>query len=152
MFAHFGGNICSLAEVATKKLAAALISADPIRPHNIDERNTAALSIPTIIRLGLGPAGLYERALLSLPTCSWAEKSGVYENLDGRIQPFAQAIPPLEDTRATGRIFWDLLALPGAYSAPHARTLMAESGLAEYASIAQPVGRVKVEEMEFAPL
>jgi NADH-quinone oxidoreductase subunit G len=152
MFAHFGGNVCTLAEVADKKIAAAVISTDPLRPHNMDERMKASLGIPTILRLGMRPAGLYERAVLNLPTCSWAEKSGVYENIDGRIQAFGQAIPALEETRATGRIFWDLLGLPGVYSAAGARELMVAAGLGEYAGIAEPVGTVKVEEMEFAAL
>jgi len=152
MFAHFGGNICTLGEISGKNLAAAVISTDPIRPHNVDERLKASAGIATIIRLGMRHAGLYERAALSVPTCSWAEKSGVFENIDGQIQPFTQAIPPLEDTRGTGRIFWDLLGLPGAYTAAGARELMAAAGLAEYANIAEPVGTVKVEEMEFAAL
>jgi NADH-quinone oxidoreductase subunit G len=138
MLAHFAGNVCTLADVPAQKLAAALITTDPLRPHNVDERVQASAGIPTIIRLGTRPAGLYDRAALSLPTCTWAEKSGVYENFDGRIQPFAQAIPPLEDTRATGRIFWDLLDLPDRYTAAAARALMAAEGLAEYANIAEP--------------
>ena len=89
---------------------------------------------------------------MSLPTCSWAEKSGVFENADGRIQPFVQALPPLEDSRAAGRIFWDLLGQTGAYSAAAARDLMAAEGLADYAGLVEPRGTVKVEEMEFAAL
>jgi NADH-quinone oxidoreductase subunit G len=153
MLAYFGGNRCTLAEAASKKLAAAVVSSDPVRPHNVEERTRAAASIPTIIRLGMRPGGLYERATLSLPTCSWAEKSGVYENADGKVQPFAQAIPPMEDTRSAGRIFWDLLALGGRYDASATRSVMASgTGLPEYAGIAEPLGTVKVEEMEFAAL
>jgi NADH-quinone oxidoreductase subunit G len=153
MMAHFGGNRCTLAEIASKKIAAVLISADPIRPHNVDERIKAAANVPTIIRLGMRSGGLYDRATLSLPTCSWAEKSGVYENADGKIQAFAQAIPPLEDTRSAGRIWSDLLALGGRYDASAVRaTMSAAPGLADYAGIAEPLGTVKVEEMEFAAL
>jgi NADH dehydrogenase/NADH:ubiquinone oxidoreductase subunit G len=152
MLAHFGGNICQIADIPSKKIAVAVVSADPIRPHNVDERNKAALAIPKIIRLGMGPAGLYERATFSLPTCSWAEKSGVYENAGGTIQPFAQAIPPLEDTRSTGQIFWNLLGLSGRYSGTAARALMASASLPDYANIPDPTGTVVVEEMEFAAL
>jgi NADH-quinone oxidoreductase subunit G len=152
MLAHFGGNICTLAEVADKKLAAAVLSSDPMRPHNVDERVKAIMGIPAIVRLGLRPVGLYERANLSLPACSWAEKSGVYENIDGRIQPFVQAIPPLEGARPAGRIFWDLLGLTGSYTAAAARDLMAGEGLADYGGIVEPAGTVKVEEMEFVAL
>ena len=89
---------------------------------------------------------------MSLPICSWAEKSGVFENIDGKIQAFAQAIPPLDDTRSSGRIFWDLLGLTGRHSALATRDLMVAAGLADYANIAEPTGTVKVEEMEFAAL
>jgi NADH-quinone oxidoreductase subunit G len=152
MLAHFAGNVCTLADLPGKTLAAAVLSSDPIRPHNIDARVKATAGIPMIVRLGLRPLGLYERANLSLPACSWAEKSGVYENIDGRIQPFVQAIPPLDESRAVGRIFWDLLGFTSAYTAAAARDLMASEGLTDYAAITEPVGSVKVEEMEFVPL
>src|SRR6185295_16906500 len=146
----FGGNTCTLEEVGTKKIAVAIFSADPVRPHNVDVRIKAAANIQTLIRLGLTPVGLYERAALSLPTCSWAEKSGVFENIDGVIQAFAQAIPPMEDARAIGRIFWDLLGMSGRYNSQAVRTAMVTAGLPEYANIAEPASTVKVEEMEFA--
>jgi NADH-quinone oxidoreductase subunit G len=153
MMAHFGGNRCTLGEISSKKIAALLASADPMRPHNVDERIRAAANIGTVIRLGTRAGGLYDRATLSLPTCTWAEKAGVYENADGRIQSFAQAIPPLEDTRSAGRICWDLLAVGGSYHAAAVRSMMASgTGLADYAGIAEPVGTMKVEEMEFAVL
>jgi NADH-quinone oxidoreductase subunit G len=152
MMAHFGGNVCGLGDLPSGKIAAAVFATDPVRPHNMDERIKACVNIPAIIRLGSRAAGLYDRAVLSLPTCTWAEKSGIFENIEGRIQPFQQAIPPLEDPRAAGRIFWDLLERPGRYTAQAARQLMADSGLSEYASIPEPKGTVKIEEMEFAAL
>jgi len=152
MVAHFGGNVCNLSDLPSKKIAAGVFATDPVRPHNMDERVKACANIPTIIRLGSRAAGLYERAALSLPTCTWAEKSGVYENIEGKIQPFVQAIPPLEDTRATGQIFWDLLGLLGRYTGQSARQQMAQAGLNDYANIQDPKGTVKVEEMQFAAL
>ncbi len=86
-----------------------------------------------LIRLGLSSIGLYSKATLSLPTCSWAEKSGVYENFEGRIQPFAQAIPPLEDTRSLGQICWDLLGMGGRYNASTIRHHhLAAAGFPDY--------------------
>ena len=57
MLAHFGGNVCTLAEVADKKLAAAVLSSDPMRPHNVDERVKALLGIPAIVPPGDAPGG-----------------------------------------------------------------------------------------------
>jgi NADH-quinone oxidoreductase subunit G len=152
IIAHFGGNTCTLSELAGKRIAAAVFTADPIRPHNMDERCKATANIPAVIRLASRPAGLYERAVLSLPTCTWAEKSGVFENYEGCIQPFAQAIAPLEDSRSTARIFWDLLGNSTPYSPRATRDLLSAAGLAEYAGIEEPPTTVHVEEMEFAPL
>jgi anaerobic selenocysteine-containing dehydrogenase len=118
----------------------------------MDQRIKALENIPTIIRLGTRPVGLYERAVLSLPTCTWAEKSGVYENAGGVIQPFAQAIPAMEDTRSTGQIFSDLSGNAGRYNAAAARASMTGAGMNGYGEIAEPVGTVQVQEMEFAPL
>ena len=151
---HFGGNTCTIADRAgdSKKIAVAVMSTDPVRPHNVDDRIKAGTHIPTIIRLGTRAAGLYEHANLSLPTCTWAEKAGVYENNKGLIQPFAQAIAPLEETRSAGQIFWELLGNSGRYSAATVRSMMANAGLAEYANIQEPASTVAVEEMEFAAL
>jgi anaerobic selenocysteine-containing dehydrogenase len=87
-----------------------------------------------------------------MPSCTWAEKSGVYENFEGRIQPFELAIPPLEDTRSTGRIFWDLLGTPGTYTAVAARNSITKAGLTGYADLVIPRSTIKVEDMEFAAL
>jgi NADH-quinone oxidoreductase subunit G len=152
IIAHFGGNTCALADLANKKLAAAIAASDPFRPQDLQQRVRAFANIPAIIRLGMTPVGMYEHAAINLPTCSWAEKSGVYENVDGRIQPFQQAIAPLDDTRSTGQICHDLLRQHGRYTAQGTRSAMAAAGLGDYAHIAEPTGTVHVEEMEFAAL
>jgi len=152
MLSHFGGNTCTIAEAATKKIAVALVSADPTLPPDAAARKAAAASIDTIIRLGISPIGLYDRSTISLPTVSWAEKDGVFENFEGRIQPFAQAIAPYADSRSAGRIFWELLGNTTQYTAASAREQMAAAGLGEYAKVETPVSEVKVEQMQFAEL
>ena len=149
--AHFGGNHCSLAQLGEKKIAVALVSADPFIPAGT-VKNDLYAQIPTIIRLGLRAIGLYDRAAISLPAVSWAEKGGVYENFEGRIQPFAQAIPPLGDARSAGQIFWDLLGHSGVYAASTVRGLLAAAGLPDYAAIEEPAGTVHVDDMQFAEL
>jgi NADH-quinone oxidoreductase subunit G len=150
--AHFGGNICAIRDLAGKKLGAALVSANPVEPKDASVRRGALKDVPAIIRVGLRAFGLYEQATISLPSCSWAEKSGVFENADGRIQPFLQAIPPLEETRSAGQIYTDLLGAGGRYVAATTRSAMAAAGLADYAAIVEPMGTVHIEEMEFATL
>ena len=150
--AHFGGNRCSLAELAGKKIGAALVSADPVPPKDVSARRGSLANVPVIIRAGLRAFGLYEQATISLPTCSWAEKSGVYENFEGKIQPFALAIAPLEDTRSAGQIFHDLLGSSGRLHLPTIRSTMTSAGLPDYHAIPEPTGTVTIEEMEFAAL
>ncbi len=156
MIAHFAGNTCSLVDlhdkIKAKKLTGALLSSDPFSLPQEDERRKILSGLQTIIRLGMRHGGMYDRASISLPTVSWAEKSGVYENFEGRIQPFAQAIPPIADSRSTGQIFWDLLGYSGIYSAGTVRGTMAGAGLPEYAAIEEPMGTVKVDDMQFAEL
>ncbi len=150
--AHFGGNRCSLSDLAGKKIAVAVVSADPFIPTSTKPKNDMYATLPFIIRLGMRGIGLYEKAAISLPTVSWAEKGGVFENYEGRIQPFAQPIPPVGDAKSAGHIFWHLLGNHGTYSAAAARASLAALGLAEYANIAEPAGTVTVEEMQFAEL
>jgi NADH-quinone oxidoreductase subunit G len=151
--AHFAGNQCSANDLAGKKIAATLVSADPFLPADADPSYIPAYAkVPMLIRLGLSAIGLYEKANLSLPTTSWAEKSGIFENFEGRIQPFSQAIPPLEETRSVGRIFWDLLGHSGHYRSSAVRSMMVAAGLSEYADIAEPAGTIRVDDMQFAEL
>lgn len=154
MVAHFGGNSCDLATLAAhikaKKVVGLLASMDPIN-HN-DEDHKKNLTATTVIALGSRKGGLYEKATIVMPACTWAEKEGVYENFAGKIQPFVQAINPLENSRSAGRIFWDLLGQSGQYCAAAVRKQMTAAGLAGYAEITAPQEHVKLDEMQFAEL
>ncbi len=50
-----------------------------------------------------------------LPSCTWVEKAGTFQNARDIIQAFEQAIPTVGDSRAEGQIGHDLLvhAEPG---------------------------------------
>ncbi len=60
------------------------------------------------------PSAASAAANIVLPTASWLEKAGCFENAKNRIQSFGAAIPALEMTRAEGQVALDLLALAGA--------------------------------------
>ncbi|MEZ6232563.1 MAG: 2Fe-2S iron-sulfur cluster-binding protein [Phycisphaerales bacterium] len=53
---------------------------------------------------------LVDDADVVLPSCTWAEKAGTFENRTGVLQAFEQAIPALEGSRAEAQIALDLLA------------------------------------------
>jgi NADH-quinone oxidoreductase subunit G len=56
------------------------------------------------------PSRLTERAEVVLPSCTWVEKAGTFQNARDMIQAFEQAIPTVGDSRPEGQIGRDLLA------------------------------------------
>ncbi len=56
------------------------------------------------------PTDLTPKVDVLLPGATWAEKTGCFENANGRIQHFEQAIPVLEGARPEGQIALDLFA------------------------------------------
>jgi predicted molibdopterin-dependent oxidoreductase YjgC len=44
-----------------------------------------------------------------LPSSTWAEKAGCFENAEGRIQAFEQAIEAIEESMPEGQIALDLM-------------------------------------------
>ena len=56
------------------------------------------------------PNDLTAKADVVMPSVTWAEKSGVFENIDGRIQRFERAIMPIEMAKSEGQIALDLMA------------------------------------------
>ena len=61
-----------------------------------------------------------------IPSCSWAERSGCFVNIDGKIQPFDASIPPLEGCQRDGNYLAAMNEVPGLYSAARIREMMAE--------------------------
>ena len=57
------------------------------------------------------PNRLVDRADVFLPTATWMEKSGTFENVDGRLQVFERAIDPIDYCKSESQIAIDLLAL-----------------------------------------
>jgi len=151
ILAAFGGNVCGLGDLAGKKIAGVIVSLDPIE-HNDAQLAEAVAGIKTVVTLATRPSRLRERSEVLLPATTWAEKSGVYENFAGKIQLFEQSIPPLDDTRSAGRIFWDLLGTPGMYHAPTVRDAMTDAGLQGYADLEVPPTQLRIDDMEFAEL
>ncbi len=74
---------------------------------------TAALRSKYVVLLDTLPNALTPKADVLLPTATWAEKSGTFENATGRLQTFSQAIPIIESARSEGQIALDLAAACG---------------------------------------
>jgi len=80
-----------------------------------------ALSRKFIILIDTLPNDLTGKANVLLPGATWVEKSGTFENVNGLLQTFEQAIAPIEGSRSEGQIFTDLIARQAAATNGHGR-------------------------------
>lgn len=81
--------------------------------------------IPLVFAHDLFPSKLTEAATVVIPSCSWAERSGCFVNVDGKIQPFDSSIPPLEGCQRDGNYLAAMNGITGLYSAARIREMMA---------------------------
>ncbi len=106
-----------------------------------------ALSRKFVVLIDTLPNDFTGKANVLLPGATWAEKSGTFENINGVLQAFEQAIPPREGARSEGQIFTDLLGRQAAagnghgwprFNASSARDEMAGTlGLVEFTTDVQ---------------
>lgn len=83
--------------------------------------------IKMVFAQDLFPSPLTETAEVIVPSCSWAERSGCFVNHQGKIQPFAAAISPLEGCQQDGNYLFGLSGESGLYNASRVRTMMAKT-------------------------
>jgi len=89
----------------------------------------AAMKGKFVVLVDTLPSDLSPKADVLLPTGTWAEKAGTFENVNGRLQSFEQAIPIVEMAKGEGQIALDLAAAcslgePSIYDASAARAEM----------------------------
>ncbi len=85
-----------------------------------------------VILIDTLPTKLLDRADVLLPSATWAEKSGTFENVAGRLQAFDRAIAPIDFCKSEAQIALDLSALragtqPLIYNPANTRAEIAES-------------------------
>jgi NADH-quinone oxidoreductase subunit G len=85
------------------------------------------------------PSRLTESADVFLPSATWAEKDGCWENFAGKIQPFSAAIAPPDGMKRDGDVYRQMLGETGLYNA---RAIRGEMG--------GPFAAVQVEEQNAA--
>lgn len=73
----------------------------------------AALKGRFVVLIDTLPNALVDAADVILPGATWLEKQGTFENANGRLQSFEQAIPVIELAKPEGQIALDLLAACG---------------------------------------
>lgn len=63
-----------------------------------------------LVMLDTLPNALTERADVLIPTATWMEKAGTFENANNRLQAFDRAIDPIDYCKAESQVALDLLA------------------------------------------
>ncbi len=71
-----------------------------------------------VILLDTLASTLSDAADVVLPSCTWIEKAGTFENVRNMIQAFEQAIPPMEASKSEAQIALDLAAALAGKVAP----------------------------------
>jgi NADH-quinone oxidoreductase subunit G len=94
------------------------------------------------------PSSVADSADLLLPSASWAEKAGSWENYAGKIQPFDAAVAPPNDSIREGDVYYKLLDKSGFYNADDVRAEMGEP----FASVKLPTEHVPEPAFEFVEL
>ena len=90
--------------------AALVAGGYPSEWHTPELADALARDDLTVILCDTLMSALVRQAEVVLPGATFAEKAGVFENADHRLQAFEQAIRPVGDNRAEGQIGLDLIA------------------------------------------
>lgn len=83
----------------------------------VTEELAKAVEGKCLVVIDTFPSRLTQRADVVLPSCTWVEKAGTFQNAKDMIQAFEQAIPTVGDSRAEGQIGRDLLMATDAAEA-----------------------------------
>lgn len=125
-----GGAVVSFDEWVTKAgegaFAAAWISGGYPTDWVTPAMEKSLAKIPLLFAHDIFPSKLTEAATVVVPSCSWAERSGCFVNVDGKIQPFDASIPPIEGCQRDGNYLAALNGIEGLYQPAKIRQMMAE--------------------------
>ena len=97
------------------------------------------------------PNRLKSIADVVLPGATWAEKAGTFENANGRLQAFEQAVPVAELAKPEGQIALDLIAELNTGSASAAERFNAATirgRMAQHTSLAAEMAAVHMPSLE----
>ncbi|MEK6644995.1 MAG: 2Fe-2S iron-sulfur cluster-binding protein [Planctomycetota bacterium] len=130
ILAAMGGTTLSYADfekqAGEKKFAAAwIVGGSPIDWVDGDLKKALG-HIQTVFAQDIFPGALTDAATVVIPSCSWAERSGCFVNVDGKIQPFEAGINPIEGCQRDGNYLYAISGGTGLYNAAKVREQMAK--------------------------
>lgn len=127
----FGGQAASFDEFVKHagegSFSAAWIVGGYPRPWVTKELAKALPHVPMIVAQDMFANEVTAAATVIVPGVSWAERSGSFVNVDGRIQPFEAAIAPLEGCQRDGNYLQAVAGIEGLYDPARIRERMAET-------------------------
>ncbi|HEX4124020.1 MAG TPA: 2Fe-2S iron-sulfur cluster-binding protein [Tepidisphaeraceae bacterium] len=135
----FGGSTATWEDVQAKKPELGALKGGWIVGGYLS--NWVPLDMPELLKKGFRvvqdilPNSLTASGDIVLPAATWAEKDGMWENYQGRFQPFDAAVAPPEGVRREGDVYHTLLGKSGIYNAEATRQEMG-SPFAEVALLA----------------
>jgi NADH-quinone oxidoreductase subunit G len=136
-----GGSTCAFDDFVKKasdgSFSAAWIVGGYPQEWVTPDLGKALAKIPLVFAQDIFPNAVTEAATVLIPSVSWAERSGSFINVDGKIQPFDAAITPLEGCRRDGQYLAAVAGLPGLYNAAKVREMMAKT-MPEFANLHVP--------------
>lgn len=125
-----GGSVMTFKDWTKKAtdggIAAAWISGGYPEPWVTAELEKSLSKIPLIFAHDIFPSKITEAATIIVPSCSWAERSGCFVNVDGKVQPFDASIAPIEGCHRDGNYLAAMNGITGLFNAARIRELMAE--------------------------
>lgn len=141
ILSQLGGNTAKfedfVARASKEEFAAAWIVGGYPTEWVTKELVAAAPKIGTLIVQDIFPSALTEAADVTIPSCSWAERSGCFVNYQDKIQPFNVAVVPLEGCQSDGNYLNGLHGTAGLYNAAKVREKMSQT-MPQFASLHVP--------------
>ena len=90
------------------------------------------------------PTRLAKRADVMIPGATWAEKSGIFENVNGRLQAFERALEPIDYCKSEAQIALDLAAAAAAEAPPVYNPVAVRQSMADIHGLTELVTDVHV--------
>ena len=123
------GSIATFEEFQKKMAAGEIKAAWVVGGYPADwvtkELAAAAEKVESLFVQDILPSALTERADVVIPSCSWAERSGSFINVQDKVQPFNAGISPLEGCQRDGQYLSALNGEVGLFNAARVREKMA---------------------------
>jgi NADH-quinone oxidoreductase subunit G len=113
------------------------LAADPVLKETL-------AACESLVYLGPHSNSTARAAALVIPTCTWAEKDGLFVNRQDRIQAFRRAVGPPEGVEEDAWLLVDLLRAAGEGDAPREFTAWRKA-LAEELGLSVDLNRLPIE-------